>query len=330
VPAAPAPPAQGVRPIDPEGLRLRLEGRDEALAALERLECEPVGLGAVLDDLDRRTRPFGPGFGAPWAARRAHGLRGGFRWDADDSRSEVWYPQGIAASPDGRVVLVSWYRRDSGIARLSCVDLGTGRYRHVRLTTAALEPVRSHAGGLAWREDLLYVCDTRAGLRVFDLARIVRMTEAGDDRYALPEACRYQPVAGALRCSFASVDGAADALLVGEYVDAGAGGRLARWTFAPGGLLARETAADAWVTAHTNLQGAVAVDGRLALAESRGARLPGRLHVTPFAERARQHRWAVGGEDLALAGDEILSLSEHPDMPRPLPRRRAVFRAAVP
>jgi hypothetical protein len=319
-----------VRPIDPAGLRLRLEGRKEALAALERLEGPPVGLGPVLGDLDRAIRPFGPRFGAPWAARRARGLRGGFRWDAADSRSEAWYPQGVTASPDGRVVLASWYRRDSGVARLSCVDLEAGRYRHVRLTTATLEPVRSHAGGLAWRDDLLYVCDTKGGLRVFDLARIVRMSEAGDDRYALPEVGRYRPAAGALRCSFASVDDEAGGLLVGEYVDKAAGGRLARWPFAPGGLLAQETAADAWVTAHTNLQGAVAVGGRLALAQSRGARLPGRLHVSPFAERAEHHRWAVGGEDLALAGDEVLSLSEHPDLPRPLPRRRAVFRASVP
>ena len=94
--------------------------------------------------------------------------------------------------------------------------------------------------------------------------------------------------------------------------------------------LAQETATDAWVTAHSNLQGAVAVAGRLLLAESRGARLPGRLHATPFAESADRHRWAVGGEDLAVAGDEVLSLSEHPDFTRPLPRRRAVFRVSVP
>src|SRR5215212_829702 len=295
--AALPPPAQGVRPVDPTRFRLR---------------------------------PFGPRFGAPWAARRARGLRGGFRWDADDSRSEAWYPQGVSASPDGSVVLVSWYRRGSGVARLSCVDLESGRYRHLRLTTAALEPVHSHAGGLAWREDLLYVCDTNFGLRVFDLARILRMAEVGDDRYAVPEIGRYRSVGDALRFSFASVDEAAGGLLAGEYLDGAPGGRLARWPFAPGGLLAQETATDAWVTAHANLQGAVAVAGRLLLAESRGARLAGRLHATPFAESADRHRWAVGGEDLAVAGDEVLSLSEHPDFTRPLPRRRAVFRAGVP
>jgi hypothetical protein len=83
------------------------------------------------------------------------------------------------------------------------------------------------------------------------------------------------------------------------------------------------------VTAHTNLQGAAALAGRLLLAQSRGARLPGHLHVSPFDETAERRRWAVGGEDLAVAGDEVLSLSEHPDFPRPLPRRRAVFRATI-
>jgi hypothetical protein len=332
----PSPPAQGVRTIDPAPFRLRLEGREEALAAVDRLTDagagapRAVGVDGVLADLDRRIRPFGRRFGSPWAARRAHGLLGGFRWDAEDSRTEAWYPQGVTASPDGAVVLVSWYQKGSNVARLSCVDLATGRYRHVRLTTAALEPVRSHAGGLAWREDLLYVCDTNAGLRVFDLARILRMAEVGDDRYAVPEVGRYRPVGDALRCSFASVDEAAGGLLVGEYLDGAPGGRLARWPFAPGGLLAQEAATDAWVTAHSNLQGAVAVAGRLLLAESRGARLPGRLYATPFAESADRHRWAVGGEDLAVAGDEVLSLSEHPDFIRPLPRRRAVFRASVP
>ena len=328
----PSPPAQGVRTIDPAPFRLRLEGREEALAAVDRLTDagagapRAVGLDGVLADLDRRIRPFGRRFGSPWAARRAHGLLGGFRWDAEDSRTEAWYPQGVTASPDGAVVLVSWYQKGSNVARLSCVDLATGRYRHVRLTTAALEPVRSHAGGLAWREDLLYVCDTRAGLRVFDLGRILRTPDRGDDRYALPEAGRYRPADAALRFSFASVDEAAGALLVGEYVDGAAGGRLVRWPFAPGGLLGREAASGAWVAGHANLQGAVALPDRMLMAESRGARLPGRLHVSPYAETAESRRWAVGGEDLARAGAEVLSLSEHPDFPRPLARRRAVFR----
>jgi hypothetical protein len=316
------PPARGLRAIEPAPFLLRYE--PEARGA------PGTGLPAVLADLDRAIRPFGRGFGAPWAARRAHGLRGGFRWDAQDSRTEAWYPQGIAASPDGRVVLVSWYHKASGDARVSVVDPGAGRYRHLRLLTAAGTPVRTHAGGLAWREDLLYVTQTTAGLRVFDLTGIERTSGHGDERYTLPETGRYRPAGVPLRFSFASVDESAGALLIGEWIRDAPGARLVRWPFAAGGLLAQEQATDAWVTAHTNLQGAVAHGDRLLMAESRGARLPGRLHASPYAESVEQVRWAVGGEDLAVAGGEILSLSEHPDFPRPLPRRRTVFRAAPP
>jgi hypothetical protein len=227
-------------------------------------------------------------------------------------------------------VLVSWYHKPSGDARVSVVDPAAGRYRHLRLLTAAGKPVQTHAGGLAWREDLLYVTQTTAGLRVFDLRCIERTSGHGDARYTLPEIGRYRPAGAPLRFSFASVDEAAGALLVGEWIRDAPGARLVRWPFAPGGLLAQEAATDAWITAHTNLQGAVAHGDRLLMAESRGARLPGRLHTSPYAETVEQVRWAVGGEDLAIAGGELVSLSEHPDFPRPLPRRRTVFRVGAP
>ena len=103
-----------------------------------------------------------------------------------------------------------------------------------------------------------------------------------------------------------------------------------RWPLGRDGLLAQESASEAWVTSHSNLQGAVALADRMLMAESRGARLPGRLHASPYAEAVEQRVWAVGGEDLAVAGAEILSLSEHPDFPRPLPRRRTVFMTGAP
>ena len=322
---ATTPPAQGLRTIDPTPFRLRLERSKPRTAG-----AAPVGLAAVLADLDRRIEPFGRGFGAPWAARRAHGLRGGFRWDAEDNRTEAWYPQGIAASADGNVVLVTWYHKPSNVARLSCADVARGRYRHIRLITATGKPVHTHAGGLAWHQDLLYVTETTKGLRLFDLTRLERTAAEGDDRYALPEIARYRPAGDALRFSYTSVDAAGSGLLVGEYVDAKPGARLVRWPLGPDGLLAQESASEAWVTAHSNLQGAVALGEQMLMAESRGARLPGRLYASPYAETAETYRWAVGCEDLAVTGGEILSLTEHPDFPRPLPRRRTVFRAAPP
>jgi hypothetical protein len=267
-----------------------------------------VGLAGVLADLDRRIRPFGPGFGAPWAARRAHGLRGGFRWD-------------------GALVLVSWYHKPSNSARVSFVDVRAGRYRHVPLVTAAGKPARTHAGGMALREDLLYVTETKAGLRIFDLTRIA---PGGGEPYVLPEVARYRPEGDGMRFSFMSVDEAGNGLLIGEYVPDAPGARLVRWPFGPDGWLAQEGATDAWVTAHSNLQGAVALGEQMLMAESRGARLPGRLYMSPYGESVERLAWAVGGEDLAVTDGGILSLSEHPDFPRPLPRRRTVFRTAPP
>ena len=289
-----------------------------------------MGLASVLADLDRRIEPFGLGFGAPWAARRAYGLVGGFRWDAEDNRTPAWYPQGIAVSPDGDIVLVSWYHKPSNTARVSCVDVPRGRYRHIRLVTASGKPVHTHAGGLAWHGDLLYVTETTKGLRLFNLARIERTPAEGGDRYALPEIGRYRPAGDAMRFSFSSVDAAGTGMLIGEYVHAKPGARLVRWPLGGDGLLAREHASDAWVTSHSNLQGAVALGNQMLMAESRGARLPGRLYATPYGESVEERRWAVGGEDLAFADGAVVSLSEHPDFPRPLPRRRTVFRTRAP
>jgi hypothetical protein len=302
-------PAAGLRPTDPAPFRLRLE----------RLHPAPGhGMGRVV--LGRRLRRFGPRGNVPFAARLARGLRGGFRWDAEDSRTKDWYPQGIDARGD--IVLVSWYSKRDGAARLSVADVSTGRYGHVTLLMPDGKPVKTHAGGLAWREDWLYVADTNRGLRLFDLRRFSGRT--------LPQAGWYRPESKDLRFSYASVDPAAGALLVGEYRDQAAGARLVRWRFAPGGLLAGEEASDAWVTAHTNLQGAAVHDGRMLMARSRASRREGTLTLSPFEETAEKQLWPIGCEDLAVVDGEVLSLTEHPDMVRPLARRRTVFRAIGP
>jgi hypothetical protein len=308
-----APPAAGLRPIDPLPFRL----------ALERLETPPGdGLDAVLGRLDRRIRPFGPGRGAPLAARLARGLRGGFQWDREDSRTKQWYPQGVDGSRDGRVLLVSWYSKVDSAARVSVVDVEAGRYGHVALVTADGKPVKTHAGGLAWREDWLYVADTKGGLRLFDLRRFAGAT--------LPQAGWYRPVGEKQRFSYTSVDDGDGALLVGEYLDKLPGARLVRWPFAADGLLAQESASEAWVTAHPNLQGAAVLGGQMLMAASNGKTLAGSLTASPFAEEAAARRWATGGEDLAVVRGELVSVTEHPDFPAPLPRRRSVFRAAGP
>ena len=300
------PPAAGVRPIDPGPFRL----------ALQRHEV-PAGDGLDAVPLPRRLRPFGRRWNVPLAARLATGLLGGFQFDREDSETKAWYPQGIDGRGDR--VLVSWYAKAGG-ARVSVVDVAAGRYGHVPLVTHDGKRVKTHAGGLAWRGDLLYVADTKR-LRVFDL----RACSAD----ALPQ-CGVYETSGGLRFSFASVDEAGGSLLVGEYTDKAPGARLVRWPFAPDGWLAQEPASDAWVTAHANLQGALVLGDRMLMAASRGPIREGTLTVSPFAETATRRRWATGCEDLAAVGGEVVSLTEHPDLPWPLARRRSVFRASGP
>jgi hypothetical protein len=303
------PPASGLRAIDPGPFRLRHEP-----AAV------PAGTGLDAVVLDRRLRPFGARWNVPLAARLAVGLRGGFQWDREDSETKDWYPQGIDGR--GHRLLVSWYSKRDGAARLTVVDTDAGRYGHVALVGKGGKPVKTHAGGLAWREHMLYIADTKGGLRLFDLRAFSGPT--------LPQAGWYRPAGEPLRFSYASVDEAGGSLLVGEYTDKRPGARLVRWPFAPGGLLAQEPASDAWVTAHANLQGAVVLGGQLLMAASRGPVREGKLTASPLAETAAHRRWATGCEDLAAVGGEVVSLTEHPDLPWPLARRRTVFRAAGP
>ena len=257
------PPAAGLRPIDPSPFVLRHEAIDV-----------PPGTGLDGVELDRRIRPFGARWNLPLATRLARGVRSGFQWDRADSATKDWSPQGI----DGRgaIVLVSWYSKRDGAARLSVVDTAAGRYGHVALVTKDGKPVKTHAGGLAWREDLLYVADTNRGLRLFDLRRFAGAT--------LPQAGWYRPVEKGLRFSYASVDVDAGALLVGEYTNKVPGARLVRWPFAPGGLLAQEQASDAWLTAHANVQGALVIGGQLLMAASRGPIREGKLTASSNAD----------------------------------------------
>ena len=98
------------------------------------------------------------------AAQRA------WSWDLRDQLTREWWPQGITWA--GERLLVSWYSRRGAGSRVSVVDLATRRYAHVPLLTPEGEPLRVHAGGLAWGDGWLYVAATARGfwtLHVDDL-----------------------------------------------------------------------------------------------------------------------------------------------------------------
>jgi hypothetical protein len=123
-------------------------------------------------------------------------------WNSGDANTTKWYPQGItstslATNPTiKRYLAASWYADGDYShkgARVTFIDIssdGRCRYRHVLLVQNKTHltgrpsrrpynqlrffgPVPVHAGGLEWLDNRLFVVDTRIGIRVFDLQRIL-------------------------------------------------------------------------------------------------------------------------------------------------------------
>jgi hypothetical protein len=200
--------------------------------------------------------------------RRFYDASGSFSWNHADRTSTNWYPQGVSGSGDANltgslcgkeVLLVSWYARKTPHkgSRISVVDVTDPkdiRYRHVLLvepfqtkTGASFRPVKTHAGGIFMYKNLLFVADSRRGVRVFDTLQIMRAeadrgkskvgvlgtrANAFDYRYVLPMIGRYsQPSRGGISFSFMSLDRstAPHAMWVGEYEERGANGYATRF-----------------------------------------------------------------------------------------------------
>ncbi len=315
-----------------------------------------MGLAGILADLDRRARP---------ALDRPSGASG-FTWDRRDAASRTWWPQGLTLSADGaagpglgvgdrRVLIAGWYARDAGrgdtAARVSVVDLDTGatpRYAHVLLMEAYREassgevrhrPVPVHAGGLVWLGDRLLVADTRRGLRVFDLAAVVRAARGTGlprgVRHLLPQRGSWTASADEgtrpLRWSFVSLDRTtpgALSLVAGEYSRQGAGARLVRWALDPAwGTPSRPAPEEVVTTDIASMQGAVRVDGTYIVSASRGSRRRGHLWTGPAGGPYVRHPEAlpVGPEDLAYDPGSGLVWTQ-----TEYPRRRIVLAVPLP
>jgi hypothetical protein len=111
--------------------------------------------GLLAVPLTRRLHrvPVVPLLHGSWAERA-------WSWDWQDQWIREWWPQGITWA--GERLLVSWYAKSGG-SRVSVVDLEARRYAHVPLLTPAGDPLRIHAGGLAWIDGWLYVAATAQG-----------------------------------------------------------------------------------------------------------------------------------------------------------------------
>lgn len=292
-----------------------------------------VELAALLGDLNRRAhRTLAPG----WAVRRA------LTWDAADRRDPDWWPQGVSTSGDTEapapMLVVSWYAKHGQGSRLTFLDLGSRRYRHVLLVQPTLrdgvpgiEPLRVHAGGLVWHGPYVHVAATARGVvtcRVDDLLRVPSsgLLDSWGYRYVLPVRFAYR--AGAdeglerLRYSFLSLDPTTrpPELVVGEYGSRSQTRRLARFPIDPTtNFLAEEEGVARPLAVDeagvVRAQGAAIAQGRWYVTASHGPWVPGSVHVgEPGA--FRHHRWAapMGPEDIAYdaATDLLWSVTEHP------------------
>ena len=161
------------------------ENLDE-IASLQARYGSPVGVGGVLDHLNRQaTGARVPGRGLTW----------GFTWNPQDGDSQRWWPQGISTSADAsdtedfegrRLIVTSPYSKgekdDNHGSRVTFVDVDRLRYRHVLIVRAGidllgratLEPLRIHAGGVVWCGPYLHLAGTRHGLFTCHVDDILR------------------------------------------------------------------------------------------------------------------------------------------------------------
>ncbi len=316
--------------ISDEALELTRQGigaRDHALADRLAQTLPPASVTEVLEDAEHRATAVAGALG---------GRAQGYRWASEDGETPDWYPQGLTGSADaepsglvsGRDVhAVSWYsKRGSGV-RVTFVDVDAARYRHVLLVkpraSGDFDLVKVHAGGIAWLGPLLYVADTRRGVRVFDTARMMRvprsrLADARGHRYVLPQVGSYRSAGDDLAYSYLALDRSARSLVVGEYRQA-RGGRIARWPVDLNtGLIASSAPTEAYAAAVDRLQGAVTIGGVLLASSSR---MGGRLYAGRAGERTRKHLWwPYLPEDLyhSSRSGELCSVTEAPG-------RRMVF-----
>jgi len=299
------------------------------------------------------------------------GVAYAFRWQSDDDASTAWIPQGITGTADAdasgmvagkSAVLVSFYDKAEGGAtnegvRIAFVDTTSPNapmYRFALLVmpkgtpdAPSFDPVKIHAGGIAWFGSFLYVADTRHGFRVFDLRHILRVAtdvgpfgctgttcRAATYKYVLPQVGKYEITSACSPIfSFVSLDRSSDppSLVSGEYCSTTAcagplAGRVHRWPLDPEtGLLRSKTTfpTEAFLTSHKQVQGAASRDGTFYLSSSAPPGGAGEIYRVAGSKSATS-RWSDTPEDLMVdhGSGWLWSLSE-------APRERAVFAAKL-
>ncbi len=324
--------AQTFEPLRPKAvakISLQKTGLDApAYARLDRLAARygRVGVKAVVESANRDVQSAS---GSRSLNEIGAEVKASFKWNDGDNGVDYWIPQGIsgsaAASEDGvvgghRSLVVSWYGPNG--ARLTFVnsDNGFTKYRHVLLVEPSgntFKPISTHAGGVAWYGDKLYVAETKVGLRVFDINYFLDASKSPERidqgyRWVLPQVGLYQQN-GARRVRFSSVetDRGGPALVTGAYADQKVGRLAVRWALRGDQL----TAAGVWRMPTTNVQGVLQHNNVLVASSSfdmdAGSGIGELITGAPKQPTSRIN-WPDGAEDVHYAGTSgrIYSLTE--------------------
>lgn len=322
--------AQRFRPEPVTGISMRTTGLDAAAyARVDRLAQRygRVGVDGVLASANRDVQSAA---GSPSLSQVGAPVQSAFKWNDGDNGVDYWIPQGItgsaAATADGlvggrRSLVVSWYGPNG--ARLTFVDATNGftKYRHVLLVEpsgGSFKPIASHAGGVAWYGDRLYVAETHVGLRVFDTRYFLDATKSPDAvdqgyRWVLPQVGVHEQN-GSRKVRFSSVetDRGGPALVTSAYADGKVGRLMVRWALNGDTL----TPTGAWHMPTSNVQGALQHNGVLVASSSfdkdAGTGI-GELIVGAEGAKANRINWPDGAEDVHYAGTSgrLYSLTEH-------------------
>jgi hypothetical protein len=201
-------------------------------------------------------------------------------------------------------------------ARISLINNATGRLSHVRLVEAkagrqagcatqnevSLCQFVSHAGGLAWAGQYLYMAGA-SNLHVFDLSQFVQL----GDEYVLPEVRRYG-VAGPqnFKMAYVSIDTSRHELLAGPYLPETTTEPIVHWPLRADGSIADMQASYGVATSgrqpSIRIQGAASHSGTYFLSQSGSLQTKEKdyLYVVRPGGQAEQRPWHYGAEDLYI------------------------------
>ena len=259
-------------------------------------------------------------------------VKDGYTWedtgDYNDDDVPYWLPQGLDGR--GNKQVVAWYSKESeggpdSHGRVSFVDKDKGTYRNALLVDptggADYDPVKTHAGGVVWQKNYMYVADTDGGVKVFDTDKMVHSNgekQSGNYKYLLPKVGSYDNVGGPMKFSSLSVDRSKPgkpALVVTEYrndddPDTAGDTHIVRWEIGKDGRLKDELPSAKYVTKRDQMQGGAIDHGKVYLSSSDPGGSGGALYSGKPGHGLKEHPWGDSPESLYVHKGLLWSLSE--------------------